>query len=104
IFSELENTVKTIFMKRILPNLKTMKRIIPIVALVSVMAACNSKPDPATVQSQQQTTTSLTAEDSLVLSQFRAWKAENELRDAREFLNGEEGESMTSTSSNAARK
>lgn len=80
-------------MKILLPNSRTMKRILPIIAIVTVMAACNSKPDAtlgvSTTQPAQQAS-NLTAEDSLVLTQFRAWKAENELSDAREFLNGGE--------------
>ena len=63
-------------MKLQLPNIRIMKRIIPIIAIVTVMAACNSKPDALTldasrVQAQQQPASNLTAEDSLVLSQFR---------------------------------
>ncbi len=89
-------------MKIRLPNSTTMKRILPIIAIVTVMAACNSKPDAtlgvSTTQPTQQAS-SLTAEDSLVLSQFRAWKAENELTDAREFLNG--GEANQAVASNS---
>ena len=86
-----------------------MKRFIPLVAVVTVMTACNSKPEPLTLDASrvqtQQPASNLTAEDSLVLSQFRAWKAENELSDAREFLNGGEAQSnqvVTNTSRNTS--
>ena len=75
-----------------------MKRIFPVIAIAVVFAACNSKPDTTTAAPAPAATT-MSAEDSLVLSQFRTWKAENELSDAREFLNGGQ---MTSTSENAA--
>jgi Glycine zipper len=88
-------------MKRILPNPKVMKRIIPIIAIAVVFAACNSKPETTQVPQATAPVSTMSAEDSLVLSQFRTWKAENELSDAREFLNGGE---MNSTSQNAANK
>ena len=78
-----------------------MKRIIPIVAIAVVFAACNSKPEATQVPQATAPVSTMSAEDSLVLSQFRAWKAENELSDAREFLNGGE---MNSTSQNAANR
>ena len=90
-------------MKLQLPNIRIMKSIIPIIAIVMVMASCNSKPDALTLDASrvqpQQTASSLTAEDSLVLTQFRAWKAENELSDAREFLNGGESQNQAVASS-----
>jgi hypothetical protein len=76
-------------MKTLLPNFRSMKKFIPIVAIAALIVACNSNPKTAeapVVQSQQEST--ISAEDSLVLSQFRAWKSQNELTDAREFLNG----------------
>jgi hypothetical protein len=94
------DNLKIIVMKKLLPNLKVMKQIIPAIAIVAVFAACNSKPETATPPSPQtQGASTMSAEDSLVLSQFRAWKAENELSDAREFLNGGQ---MNSSSENAA--
>src|SRR5689334_21136092 len=85
-------------MKKLLPNPKVMKRIFPVIAIAMVFAACNSKPD-TTPAAQAPATTNMSAEDSLVLTQFRAWKSQNELSDAREFLNGGQ---MNSTSENAA--
>jgi hypothetical protein len=93
------DNLKIIVMKKLLPNLKIMKPIIPAIAIAVVFAACNSKPETATPAPQAPAASTMTAEDSLVLSQFRAWKAENELSDAREFLNGGQ---MSSTSENAA--
>ncbi|HEU4473144.1 MAG TPA: glycine zipper domain-containing protein [Flavisolibacter sp.] len=75
-------------MKKVLPNLSVMKRVIPIVAVAVAITACNSNPRTAGAETTVQTAPAVTisAEDSLVLSQFHAWKAENELKDAREFL------------------
>jgi hypothetical protein len=89
-------------MKQMLPNLRIMKRIIPIIAIAIIFAACNSKPEvtPAQVQGQQQVST-MSPEDSLVLSQFRAWKAQNELSDAQAFLNGGQNPN-TQTNSNTS--
>ena len=101
-------------MKIALPNIRAMKKIIPIIGIAAVMTACNSKPDTMTLDANrieaQQPASNLTAEDSLVLTQFRAWKAENELKDAREFLNGGESQNTAvasnnrSTSSSAVRR
>jgi hypothetical protein len=93
------DNLKIIVMKKLLPNLRVMKRIIPVIAIAIAFAACNSKPEATQTTQPAQTVSTMTPEDSLVLSQFRAWKAENELSDAREFLNGGE---MNSTSENAA--
>jgi hypothetical protein len=93
------DNLKIIVMKKLLPNLKVMKRIIPAIAIAVVFAACNSKPETATPAPQAPAVSNMSAEDSLVLSQFRAWKSQNELSDAREFLNGGQ---MSSTSENAA--
>jgi len=93
-------------MKQMLLNLNVMKRILPIVAIVGIMASCNSKPE-ATVNGaatvQQPAPSALTPEDSLVLTQFRAWKAENELTDAREFLNGGPVASASNNTSSSTR-
>jgi hypothetical protein len=99
-------TSKKIVMKRMIPNLNVMKRIIPILAFITVMASCNSKPEAtvngAAVQAPQQPASTLTPEDSLVLTQFRAWKAQNELSDAQAFLNGDQNNANANNQSNTA--
>jgi len=97
------NNPKNLIMKKILPNLNVMKRIIPVVTMAVVFAACNSKPDTTAPQTAPNATV-MNAEDSLVLSQFRAWKSQNELSDAREFLNGGQYNSTSQNTANSSSK
>src|SRR5215213_4106467 len=67
----LKNTV----MKKKLPKLYIMKRImIPVFAIAVIMTACNTTPDNGTTQKAIQP-----AADTTGLAQFQAWKAQNEL-------------------------
>jgi hypothetical protein len=61
-------------MKNTLLKLRTMKRIIPVLAIAVAMTACNTTPDTATTQKAIQP-----AVDTTGLAQFQAWKAQNEL-------------------------
>lgn len=61
-------------MKKMLLKLRTMKRImIPLFALAVAMTACNTTPDTASQKAIQP------AVDTTGLSEFQAWKAQNEL-------------------------
>lgn len=69
-----EHNCKTLIMKKALLKLGTMKRImIPVLAIAVVMTACNTSPDTATTQKSVQPA------DTTGLSEFQAWKAQNEL-------------------------
>lgn len=93
-------------MKKHLLNFRFMKKAIPVVAIATLMVACNSTPKTENTDAMVQTeAVSISAEDSMVLSQFHAWKAENELKDARAFLgegteaSGNEAKTASSTRS-----
>ena len=67
-----------------------MKKFLPFLSIalivVFVFASCSNKPDAdaqaaAALQQQQQTY----SPDTVGLSQFQAWKAQNELADVQEF-------------------
>ena len=61
-------------MKNTLLKLRTMKRILPVLAIAVFMTACNTTPDTATTQKAIQP-----AVDTTGLAAFQAWKAQNEL-------------------------
>jgi hypothetical protein len=61
-------------MKNALLKLRTMKRILPVLAIAVAMTACNTTPDTATTQKAIQP-----AVDTTGLAEFQAWKAQNEL-------------------------
>ena len=58
-----------------------MKRIVPVVAIVAMLTACNSSPKQA-VQGAQTTTV---ASDTAGLAQFQQWKAQNELATMNQY-------------------
>lgn len=61
-------------MKKLLPKLNVMKRILPVFAIAVAMTACNTTPNTDTSQKAIQP-----AADTTGLAQFQAWKAQNEL-------------------------
>jgi hypothetical protein len=68
------HNLKTSVMKRKLPKLYIMKRImIPVFAVAVAMTACNTTPDTTTQKAIQP------AVDTTGLAEFQAWKAQNEL-------------------------
>jgi hypothetical protein len=66
--------LKRFYMKNILPNnLKAMKRVLGIFTIAAFMVACNQAPKVDSAQ------TNTALPDTTGLSQFQAWKAQNEL-------------------------
>lgn len=64
-----------------------MKRILPFFSIALIMAACNSTPkldvESATAPAQQQA--QAYSPDTVGLSQFQQWKAQNELADVKDY-------------------
>lgn len=62
-------------MKQNLPKLRSMKNLISVLAIASVMVACNTNPNVNTTQQKAIPTTV----DTTGYAQFQSWKAQNEL-------------------------
>ena len=71
-------------MKKTLPNITFMKRMIPVVAVAALMTACNSTPRPTTTTDNSK----VVYMDTTGLSQFQAWKAQNELAAMNQYYMG----------------
>src|SRR5690242_2791165 len=78
-------------MKTILPKSSVMKRMIPVFAIAVAMTACNTSPNSDTTQKAIQPAT-----DTTGMSEFRAWKAQNELVNTSEnTANQPQGQAKT---------
>jgi uncharacterized lipoprotein NlpE involved in copper resistance len=68
-------------MKTFILNLRIMKLIIPIIAIVVLFAACNSKKEDASAEARVAAYLDSVrmAADTAGLAEFRTWKAQSEL-------------------------
>ena len=92
------NNLKYTIMKKTIQNLSIMKHGIFAILVAASVTACNSKPKTVeTAPVQQAPVTAVSAEDSMVLNHFHNWKAENELKDAKEYV-GQESQTTAKSS------
>src|SRR5215211_855662 len=75
---------KNIVMKKVIPNARAMKRIFSIVAIASIMVACNSKPK---VDATNTANPVVVLADTTGLAEYQAWKAQNELANMEQYKN-----------------